>query len=658
MKRIMKRISIPTRSVIWLTVWLLVALGCNLSAQKGDPITPPGANGVPIDSAASLFSPPTPPPPSYAPATDAANRWLLSYARLAPAVQKWYTPLAVALAGVRQQLMLELIRHDPATALSLGLFPDERVGLPAVVVAQLERIVDGRGDYRVDMGELLPAVKPSPKGGQVQVSGQTVGTVALTRSALVGQRRYVPHVYGRRRAEPSKTGLPIHGIAIGTDLALGEDPWRLLDTVELLQRGFQPGTIVAISGDHVTPLVSDISRQKLYADLLGREGLLGPHVILPWDPAPVDPPAEGCGGAAPGEPGWSVGLKRVLMIKADFDDLPGAPLDPVTGLPMTDASLASTFAQASDLFVQNSQNRTCLQATIVPDVLRLPRTAASYLAEAGAILFTTSTVREAAIVVAHDYDILHGGTGVYDPDRYDRVVVAFGPIAGQPGCASSAFGGSHAGFHGGFAAGLLLHELGHTYGFLHSSYWQPSSVGYLSPDFDSPLRDGTLYEYGDNWDPMGLGGGDSRSHFNAFFKQLAKWIDPSDWIDVTGSAVHRVYAHDRPGAIGVRALRIDADATKVYWVDVRRNFPEDVSLSSGAEVRYEVKPTSPFYTYEGLRLLDMTPHEVFSFDHALTSSSSPASFFDSVNRIRITVLGAGTDLNGPYVDVQVELHVP
>ena len=643
---------IPTRLLV---IPLVIAFSCTLFAQSGDPVTPPPGKAVPIDQAPNLFSPPSPPPPGYASTVRWLNEWLLAYARLEPKRRAWLTPATVVLADMRQSLMRELIRRDPATSLALKLSPDQRLGLPAVIVARLERLVDGRGEFRVDMGELLPAVSPSPNGPPVKTPLPGAAGTTLTRSVQVGQTRYSAHVFGRRQAQQSKVGLPIHGIAIGADLALGEDPFRLLDTVEIIQRGFQPGSIVAISGDHVIPGLSDLTLKKLLQDLLGREGLLGPHVRLPWDSDPVDPPPVGCGTVPPAGPGWTLGLKRVLVIRADFEDLPGKPIHAATHTPMTDEFIMASVADGSSLFEQNSQGRTCLEATIVPDVLRMPRTAASYAAESPFVGPVVSTVREAAVAAAQDYDLSHGGAGLFDPDAYDRTVVVFGPIVGVPAAATAGIGGSRAGFHAAFSGAFLLHELGHTYGFTHSSYWLPSEVSYDSPEYENPLRDGTLDDGGDLWDPMGLGAGaGARAHVNAFFKQYALWIDASDWTNITETGVYRVYAHDGPRAAGQRVLRIDADAAKTYWLDVRRNFPEDLNLSTGLEVRYESKPPDPAWMYQGVVLLDMTPTTQDRWDHALTYGRS---FFDRANGIRITVWYVGTDITGPYVDVQVELGV-
>ena len=62
-----------------------------------------------------------------------------------------------------------------------------------------------------------------------------------------------------------------------------------------------------------------------------------------------------------------VGAKRLLVIRVDFSDKPGVPLDG-RGDPFTVQKAQDLYSQVNDFFVKNSYNKTSVSAT----VMRLP----------------------------------------------------------------------------------------------------------------------------------------------------------------------------------------------------------------------------------------------------------------------------------------------
>jgi hypothetical protein len=76
-----------------------------------------------------------------------------------------------------------------------------------------------------------------------------------------------------------------------------------------------------------------------------------------------------------------------------------------------------------------------------------------------------------------------------------------------------------------------------------------------------------------------------RRHFNAFFKSRAGWLPFSSFADATAGGTYRLYRHDAADATGLRVIKIDADAEKSSWLDIRRQFPSNPSISVGIEVR-------------------------------------------------------------------------
>jgi hypothetical protein len=69
---------------------------------------------------------------------------------------------------------------------------------------------------------------------------------------------------------------------------------------------------------------------------------------------------------------------------------------------------------------------------------------------------------------------------------------------------------------------------------------------------------------------MGWGGDDPRNHFSVRSKRLLGWWGPGDIVNVKQSGTYQLYAQDLPGAPGPRGLRIQSDATNVYWVEFRQ----------------------------------------------------------------------------------------
>ena len=215
----------------------------------------------------------------------------------------------------------------------------------------------------------------------------------------------------------------------------------------------------------------------------------------------------------------------------------------------------------------------------------------------------------------------------------------------------------------GFGFITLAHEMGHTFGFSHSSSW---GVAFGA----DPIGPGTFSQYGDWWDMMGgarsLVGGASidrtleeprRLHFNGFFKWLAGWL-PLDTRNARAGGTFRLYRHDAAGATGLRGILIEADAEKVYWLDARGLYPWNLSMSRGLEVRRVWRAGAPsshiVFPYGLVELLDMDPENGGSITHSLSLVSGAGAFRDDANHVRIWVRAPGTDATGDYIDVTIE----
>ncbi|MEY3608753.1 MAG: hypothetical protein RLZZ447_1541, partial [Verrucomicrobiota bacterium] len=123
----------------------------------------------------------------------------------------------IALARARRAELRDLIVRDPAAALAAAVPAGLRAGLPSAVAAELEELLDARGDWEVTYS------CPAPAAG-------------LQRTAILAGRRFAAHTHGRRLALTTKYGLPLHGMALDELAAFAPEPWRALDDDEKASR--------------------------------------------------------------------------------------------------------------------------------------------------------------------------------------------------------------------------------------------------------------------------------------------------------------------------------------------------------------------------------------------------------------------------------------
>jgi hypothetical protein len=118
----------------------------------------------------------------------------------------------------------------------------------------------------------------------------------------------------------------------------------------------------------------------------------------------------------------------------------------------------------------------------------------------------------------------------------------------------------------GFERGTIIHELGHTFGFLHASTLI-SCTGYpLGPDLVH-MRTNNCFTllYGDRYDPMG---GGATVHYNSFFKEQAGWLPTNNiqWITTDGD--YTLHAIEHP-TNAVQTLRIDLGGEMFWFLEYR-----------------------------------------------------------------------------------------
>jgi len=521
--------------------------------------------------------------------------------------------------------MARWIREDPAFALEMAVSRDARANLPAAVLEELEMPFSRRGDLEV----LIVCGSGISKQDQFRRSVTMDG---------VSQKVFV---YGRRANQATKYNIPLHGIALDGLVALHESPVRQLDPLEGAAMGFDANVIPLHVGDGVMAAVGDRDAQSIEANLIAAENVLGPHVRLMGQRAP----GGGGGGsfppgtmAFPPTPSHTFGAKRFLVIRIDFSD--------DTTVPVTLQGVNAVMTNVNRFFIENSRNQTSITVSNIPVVLRMPQTKAFY---AGA---SVNVLRTDALAAARTFDAQNGGTGAFNPDRYDLDTVAFSNINGAAyGFAGLAtLGGKGMWVNGAFDLRVLAHELGHNYGLSHANRWDVTGTDPIDPN-------GTHNEYGDNYDMMGANNFDEFLHFNEWFKSYLLWIPAgTGWRSASTGGVYRIFRHDSTLVSGVRAVTIGQQSDRAYWLGFRRADPTDTFLSNGLEVRWGMQPPglSSDMT-QGSRLLNMTPAVANFSQHALPLGRT---FGDTNIGFFITPTTISGTFSNEFIDVNISYTIP
>lgn len=543
----------------------------------------------------------------------------------------------VRLASKRRVIMAGLIRTDPMRALEAAVPVMVRKQLPAEVVALLEERVSGTGELA------LHAAAPAP-GGTVEEP--------VFRSALIGEMEYQAYTYGRRNVPASLTQAFITGVAIDGALAVSESPLRLLEKGETPDG--RPVEPVCVVSGKISPVSEDAPLNVSTLTAVEVSGnvhvLCQPEHVTQFEASLIQsektaannqPGTSGVVGRPPIT--WCQGSKKVLVIRIDFSDKVGTPVNPFDSQPITEVYAVDRFNTANgvrDFYQQGSYGKTTLSVAPTvsndsPDVtavLRVPNTAASY-ASGNQNSLLHSHARTAAQAAG------------FAVDSYDRICVVFGDLAGIPGSQITYGGlgdivGKNFWINGYFTFAIVAHEIGHTYGLTHASLWQVADGNPVSAS-------GTSSEYGDVFDLMG-DGESFENHFSPWNKSILQWIPDTAVTTVTGGGTYRVYRFDHESAnpANALALKIVRNRSEDYWIGHRRATP-NASLDNGA---YIVKGYND--NREG-NLLDMTTPGSNVNDAALAVG---ATFNDTATGITLNPIARGGSGADEWLDVQITIQ--
>ena len=500
-----------------------------------------------------------------------------------------YDELGERLAVERRQALKKLIQSNPKAAFEKTISSESHKNLPSFITRYLEKRVSAYGDFLVYIVDEID-----------HTSGEMSGS-HMKREIVFDDSRYKAFVYGRRETMTTKYDIPLQGFVIDDLMLVDESPARKLESKEGKTRAanlskFNKFSIAAELGGKTIHFSNQTELDDFVDEQVEWEAKIGPV-------RPKQNSAQNNLAPEQATSAWTEGIKTVLVIRVEFPDRLGDPVDS-DGQPLTAARAQNLFTnEINPFYVSNSYNKTSLQATITP-LVRLPQTQ-TYYAQGSNKTQLQADARLAARQAG------------FETNNFNLDIVAFSFSGGFDFTAESAIGGKGNLLNGNFSLNVVAHELGHNYGLLHANLWRTSD--------GNPIGKGSNVEYGDCFDMMAdCFNLNSSSHFNTRYKRLLNWLTDANVQPVTSSDNYRIYAQDVASPGGIRTLKIKKDDTKNYWVEFRKGM-------NGALLRWDYDSKN----FDETQLLDMTPATPDTSDALLLIGQPP--FIDSESGIKITV---------------------
>ena len=521
------------------------------------------------------------------------DAWLARYEAASVAERPNLTAEGERLAKRRQPAMLRLIATQPAMALRRAV--PRLAKLPEPVAQYVEQHAEGLARYDVT----------------VACGGARHRFCKVERRLMLDGRALTPRWHGRRAHLGSKENLPVHGIVLGGQMAVADEPTRELSAREKTALGFGVNQIVMSLAGEIREFPTVAAVAAWQDRLIAAEQALGPAVAR---------------SVAKQKPAKSrtTGKKSVLFIRVDFSDREGNPLN--------DKAAKFEMDRTDEFLRDNSYGKLSIETTLVPGVLRMPQTVEWYQED--------PDVRDDELL-RHGREAARALHAKYHHRDYDFYIVAFTRIF--DGWAGKAFVNSTGMWiNGGFSNETIQHELGHNLGLYHANAWIPTQD-------DDPIGPGEHDEYGDPYDNMG--NYSPYGHFNVYFKNYLSWIPDSDVKSVSRTGTYRVKAHDhREAGAGVRALKVRKNSGRDYWVSVRQ-----WSVDNEIMLRWGLK-SGNWMSGDGALLLDMTPATRVEVDRKQPSDHSlkvGETFYDGSRRVSVTPVAKGGEGKSLWVDLRV-----
>lgn len=479
----------------------------------------------------------------------------------------------------RRVELKRLIREDPARALSEAIPYARRARLPPEIGALLEETISAVARYEVAVS---CAFDEGQAGGE-------------QRFITVGPRVWQAHTYGRRLDVTSKYQLSAIGIAIEDDLALADEPVRVLPADEIAARGLDRAQVWAESMGVIRSFRDTNEVERWAAALRAAEASVNPS----------DMPNESATNGAIGiQSTYTEGNKSLLYILCDFPNL--------TGFPASVSAVSNAMNNVTSFYYEASFGKFRLNVTYVPGVVRLPQPGAYY---------TNRFVQLLA-------DARAGAqTKGFDANAYDFYMV----LTAESNASTNYFNFNYAGQAWVGMPGIHLvgdnftlrtagHELGHNLGLHHANYWRTDSDQPIGRDtapggYVGDSVNAEWVEYAHRFTIMGgqssADVNDRSAHFAPREKNRLDWIQAGQVAVVTNSQTIRLYRFDHlastQGPYAIHIKRPSSDYTgnnREYWIGYRMAFASNAWLHNGIQVDW----VRPSYGSDGAILLDMSPY--------------------------------------------------
>ncbi len=526
------------------------------------------------------------------------------------------------LAAARRPVFKEMIRKDARLALSEAVPMVVRQEMPSAVLELLEERVNERGALRVYQGVGLDNASPAETHRIAE---------------LANGRTYAAHVFGRR-AE-SVLWLPnaaVNGVAVDTELAINEAPFRVLEEGERPDPDKKAVAVCPVSGKVSAadeqmgePITEATPALEVYGEIVylcdGSHTMLYGQTLIQGEGSTGGPVTFT--GILPAAPTPSIGNVKVLVIPMTFADQ--------NDTPSTESTLYNLMRNVGDHYAKASYGKLTLLSTVTPPVT-LPHNEAWYVQKD-----SSNGGPIDGLGLEHSHARAEARKLGFDDDDYDCIVVRLRGGARPAG----GWGGGRSVWIYGDGADVTAHEVGHVFGLAHANFWDTAGT--------SAIGTGTNGEYGGYYDVMG-GFGLPNGHYNAQAKNQIRWL-PADFVtETTTSGLYRIFAQDQAILDPAKrfALKIRKDNLRTYWGELRGVYTGNTTetwTDNGLILGWKYSGGGG----NNIQLIDTTPGS--SFGKTDSPISLGRTFSDTGAGIHLTTLAVhpATASEPKSVDVQV-----